>query len=557
MSVKKDMLLQLSISNYALIEELRLRPAVGLSVITGETGAGKSILLGALNLLLGQRNLGGKILLYEQRKCVIEGTFDVSRYELEPVFVEADVDYDREMILRRELLPEGKSRAFVNDTPVGLDFVRSLGERLIDIHSQHEMLLLSKSNFQRQTIDSWAGNQLRLLKYKKAFLLHKETKSEYEDRKEAWAKRQSRQDYAEYQLKELQEAQLDTEEQPRLEERLKWLQNQESRVAAHQQALSLLQENSPSLLQQLSQLSQTLEELTESDKDIQELHTRTESTRLELKDIAETLEKHQLSEVGDTSDIEKIEDRLHLIYSLQKKHRCTNCEELLQLQISMEEEAAHLQQEEAELELSRSRLQSAKRALSEAANELSCARKEASSSFAEAVSAQLQALGMPHGRFRVEQSSCSFQKDGADQLTFLFSANVGVSLQPLAKVASGGERSRLMFIIKHLLSTKQVLPTLIFDEIDTGISGETAKRMIDMVQQISKEQQVLLISHLPQFAAKADTHFFIYKETEDDRTVSKVQSLNEEERVEVLAQMLDGENPSKEALQNARSMRHT
>ena len=311
------------------------------------------------------------------------------------------------------------------------------------------------------------------------------------------------------------------------------------------------------MLQKLGQLSQLLQEIAAADKEMQDLHNRTESARLELKDIAETLEKCQISEGGDSSEIEKTEERLYLIYSLQKKHRCTSCEELLQLQTSMEEEARRAKEEEAALEQSCSRLEASKSALSTAAAELSSARRAAASSFSVAVTAQLQGLGMPHGRFQVEQSSCPFQKDGADQITFFFSANVGISLQLLAKVASGGERSRLMFIIKHLLAAKQVLPTLIFDEIDTGISGETAKRMVGMLQQISKKQQVLLISHLPQFAAKAEKHFFIYKEVVDSHTVSKMRALKEEERIEVLAQMLDGQRPSEAALQNARSMRHT
>ena len=552
------MLVELRVSNYALIEDLKLRPAAGLNVITGETGAGKSMLLGALNLLLGRRNLGGKILLHEDRKCVIEGLFDVSPYRLEAFFESADVDYEPQAILRRELLPTGKSRAFVNDTPVDLDFVRHLSEKIIDIHSQHDAKLLVKANFQRLVIDGWAGHENLCVAYRKSFSAYKIAMEGYQKRQIAWDNRQNHHGYALYQLKELQAANIQVDEQQQLEKRFTWLQSSQSRAEAYHLAKNLLQDGSSSLLVQLVRLIDTLGTLAKNDACMQPLHQRTERVRIELKDIAETLNNEQKDEINGTDEADRVQERLHVIYGLQKKHRLKNCEELLVLQQKMIATAKSLEDEQEALQRSLNHLQVVEAALKKAAESLSTARRQAFKPFSEAITKHLHALGMSQGHFSVAQTTCPFQQDGIDQITFFFSANKGIAPQPLAQVASGGERSRLMFIIKYLLAAKQALPVLVFDEIDTGISGETTKRMIEMMKWVSKQHQLLVISHLPQFAASADVHFLLYKEEQQGRTISKIRALDEKTRVLTLAHMLDGENPSEQAMENARSMRrHT
>ena len=550
------MLKLLSVQNYALIEALQLRPSKGLSVITGETGAGKSILLGALNLLLGHRNQRGNILLHEDTKCVIEGVFDVSNYELSAFFESEDVDYEQKTILRRELLPGAKSRSFVNDAPVSLEFVRRLGEQLIDIHSQHDILLLTRSNFQRSTLDAWAENQHLLHSYRRFLSAYQLARSTYTQRKEAWEKLQSEQDYLKYQLKELQEAQLQPQEQSELEDRLKWVEAHQQRSEAYGEAIALLQEQKPSILLQMAHLVNALEALSLTDSEMRALLQRVESARLELKDVSEAIEKHHQEEQISTEKSNHIEERLNLIYQLQKKHQLQSCEALLALQSELEQRLKGLDQEEEALEESFQLLQSSETELREVAEELSRSRRAAVDPFSEAVISHLKGLGMPYARFSVSMStSSSFQQDGIDQIQFTFSANAGIAPQPLVQVASGGEKSRLMFVIKYLLGAKQSLPTLIFDEIDTGISGETAQRMIDMAQHISQRHQVILISHLPQFAARAETHFLIYKEESKGNTVSNIRVLSESDRIKVLAEMLDGQDPSPQALENAKNMR--
>ena len=549
------MLKQLSVQNYALIEALQLEAARGLSVITGETGAGKSILLGALSLLLGHRNQRGRILLNESQKCVIEGIFDVSSYDLSALFETEDIDYASETILRRELLPNAKSRAFVNDTPVGLEFVRRLGEQLIDIHSQHETTLLTKRNFQRLTLDSWGNHHTLLDDYNQKFSLYKSTETEYAQKKAAWTALQSQQDYLTFQLRELKEAELRVDEQSELEAQLEWIEAHQQRAESYQHALTLLEDSKPSLLQQLAELTHTLEVLSLKDEQMSELLKRTESTRLELKDIAEALEKGQRSELSSPEEATQIEERLSLIYSLQKKHHLESCAALLELEAQLSAQLEGLDRQEEELEDCKKRLHTAESALHHSAHRLTQARAKASVPLSEAIVTHLRKLGMPHAQFSVARTAISPQQDGADQIVFVFSANTGIKPQPLAEVASGGEKSRLMFVVKYLLAAQQSLPTLIFDEIDTGISGETAKRMIHMMEEIAKQHQVILISHLPQFAARAERHFLIYKEERNNSTVSRVRALTEKERIQALAEMIDGATPSIEALENARKMR--
>ena len=551
------MLLQLKVQNYALIDHLEVRPDTGLSVITGETGAGKSILLGALNLLLGQRNLGSKWVAQGDKKCVIEGIFDVSRYNLADFFEKEDLDYSKEAILRREVLWGGKSRAFVNDTPVGLELLRKLSTHLIDIHTQHDTSLLAKVHFQRWVIDLWAGHEDLYVAYKGAFEAYKAAKAHYYALKERSDTQENQQEYVSYQLKELQEANILAEEQEGLEKRVQHLEHRQNSMDACLRARDLLQEGSSSILKQLHELVEALTEWAGEEEALQTLQKRAESARIDLRDIADTCMGTQESEAGAAAEIEGLRARLDLLYALQKKHRVGSCEALLEVQQKMEDAEAAVERQKEAFEASYRHFSSAQVLLQETAEQLSLARQGASVAFSRDVMQHLSALNMPQGRFSIDRIACEYQSDGIDRLVFLFSANAGIEPQPLAQVASGGERSRLMFVIKYLLASKKALPTLIFDEIDTGISGETVKRMLDMVKEVSKAHQVIIISHHPQFAARADTHFFIYKAEQNGRTVSHIRRLEETERIRVLAQMLDGQNPSKQATENARNMRES
>ena len=545
------MFVGLSVKNYALIEALQLAPSPKLSVITGETGAGKSILLGALNLLLGQRNYG-KILWHDNKKCVIEGVFNIAAYDLETLFREEDLDYTEETLLRREITPTGKSRAFVNDTPVSLEVLRQISHRLIDIHSQDETTLISNSQFQRESLDHWANNTEALRQYKSALTAYKEAKKAYEALQEATTLGNRDEAYHMHLLKELEEAQIVADEEKVLEAKLHRLTNRQNLAEKQQISLELLSTHTPSILSQLTLLVQNLEDWSSHEQHIAEFSKRAESARIELKDIADSLEKETIQEESSEESTEEVQRRLYEIYALQKKHKVSGSQELLEVQEQLSHALANLNKQQEHLEIHRKQVKEAEESCRQAAEVLSKRRIAALEPFSQAVTSHLAGLGMPEGQFFVKHTPCALQQEGIDVLDFFFSANKGISAKPLAQIASGGERSRLMFIIKYLQAAKRAMPTLIFDEIDTGISGETAKKMITMIQNMAHTHQILLISHLPQFAAKADKHFFIFKEVEGERTVSKIRELQLEERIEAIAQMLEGIRPSSHARESAK-----
>ena len=546
------MLLSLRIKNYVLIDSLELQPVAGLNAITGETGAGKSILLGALNLLLGQRNIGGNKLLFDSsRKCVMEAVFDARAYGLGQLLEEENIDVDPQIILRRELLPDGRSRTFVNDTPVGLEVMSRVGRRLIDIHSQHETLHLTRGEFQRWTLDGWAGHEDLRQSYQQTHTHEKTTRQAYEQIKEQ--RQQSDQAYVQYQLKELKEVQVVAGEEQALEKKLKHIQTHQSRAEARMRALSLLDgnENTGGLLRTLSLVGEAVDDMDTS----ADFSQRITTAGRDLKDLAETLRTSTDGAVLSAEEQSVLEERLDKLYELLRKHKKKDSTELLALVQELEEASVAEEgqaQEEARLAEA---TQVAQEKLSAAAQALSAARESACKPFAEAIEGLLRRLGMPKARFYVAQEPLPPQWDGSDKLTFFFSANQGMPPRPLSQVASGGERSRLMLAIKYLIAQKKQLPALLFDEIDTGISGEMAKVLVQMVEEMSQKHQVLVITHLPRFAAHAKSHVLIYKEQLNGRTQTKARPLDAEARIRALAEMLDGTNPSIESLHTARRLR--
>ena len=549
------MLQFLTIENYALIDHLEFRPGQGLTVITGETGAGKSIIMGALGLILGQR-ADAKAVRSGAGKCVIEAQFDISAYDLEAFFAQNDLEYDASAtIIRREIYATGKSRAFVNDTPVQLPLLRELGSHLIDIHSQHQNLLLGQDAFQLSVVDALAHNQAEYASYRAAYDQLKAHDSRLKALR-AQAERDAQEaDYIRFQFSQLDDANLVEGEQEELEAEQELLSHAEDIKSCLCQMHEGLDGEGDAVVQMLKSVSQKAHELSRIYPDIAEIAQRLESDYIDLKDIADEVDSRSEEVNYDPQRLEQVEERLSLLYSLQKKHGKSSVEELIQLRDELFERIQHIDNSDEEiLELE----QQVKRLAAEAtrlAAILTDTRKHAAQQLQKDLIARVTYLGMPNLRFQVSITPLnSLSPSGSDSLEFLFSANKNQPLRPAGEVASGGEISRLMLGIKSLVASARTLPTIIFDEIDTGVSGDIADRMGSVMKELSTHLQVITITHLPQVAGKGNQHFRVFKADTDEQTITHIEQLSSEQRIQEIARMLSGSDITPEALANARTL---
>ncbi len=548
------MLQKLSIHNYALIDGLDIEFDKGLNIITGETGAGKSIILGALSLILGQR-AESKYFFNQDQKCVIEGVFLLHDEVLSSVFEENDLDFLKETILRREIAMDGKSRSFINDTPVNLSILKQIGEQLIDIHSQHATQEINDNDFQLLIIDSLANHANLLTSYRTGY---KKLKQDHHLLKELIAKAaeaRSKQDYEQFLFNELEQANLKEGEQEDFEQQLEKLTHAESIKRSLLTATSLLNENEISAVSILKETSLHLQNIEKFDPAISTLYERLRSSLIEIKDIADETAVIEQNTLHSATQLENIQQRLDVLYTLQQKHRVSSNAELLGLQQQLENNLSELVFSDEQIETLKKEIERTKEELNKQARELSANRLKAIKLAEISIGKTLQQVGMPNAKLVfAQQALTELNKDGVDSIQLLFAANAGQSLAPVNKVASGGELSRLMLSIKSLLAKHTSLPTLIFDEIDTGISGETALKVGEVIANLGNDMQILSITHLPQIAAKGNSHYFVYKNEGNNKTTTGIKKLNQEERVKAIAEMLSGKNPGVSALQNAKDL---
>lgn len=530
-----------------------MRPSEKLNMITGETGAGKSIMLGAIGLLLGNR-ADKRSLYYEDKKCVIEGTFTINKFRLESIFDQEELDYDPVCILRREIAPSGKSRAFVNDTPVRLETLRGIGHLLVDIHSQHDTLLLSENTYQREVIDLYAANYEQQKMYLKSFQQYQRAKLEYERTASEAIQLRRDDDYNRFLLEELHQASLQPGEQKNLEETLQVMENAGNIQEQLQLIQTLLGGEEVSIDQLLAQTKQAILKITKYSPTYESIYQRIESCLIELRDVGSEVENEALSVEFDFEKVEATRDRLDLLYKLQQKHHVDSVEGLLALQQELEEKVAQVTNLDDDLKRLLKVKEVAFQEMMEKATKLTSSREAAFSPFATELSRLLKNLGIPNAAIEIERKPIDPEESGVDEISILFSANKGIAPQELKGVASGGEFSRLMFCIKYILAGKTSLPTIIFDEIDTGVSGEIAIKMVNMMKEMAKKHQVIAISHLPQVAAKGDAHYFVYKDNSSEKVVSNIRRLSGEERVREIAKMIGGDNPSSIAYENAKEL---
>ena len=548
------MLASISIKNYALINELHIDFSSGLSIITGETGAGKSILLGALGLVLGNR-ADSSTLKNTTRKCIVEAILSVEKYNLQDFFETKDIDYEINTIIRREILPSGKSRAFVNDTPVTLSVLTALRSKLIDIHSQHQTLQVSDQQFQFQLLDTFANNESKLASYQRGLAQYTSEKKRLEEIQQAQREANLQYDYNSHLYNELLEANLVEDEQEVLEEKLEKINNVEEIKQNLSEALQLTTDDTIGIQNLLYSLENKLTKIAPYSKEYQELSERISSVKIELDDIVSELES--ANEQVDFNPLEatQLNDRLQLIYNLQKKHYVNSISALL---IILEE----LSTKVSTVENAEQRLLDQETIVTEIANKLDAialkiseARKRIIPTVSKQLEAILDNLGMSHARFQIQNNITEqYYKNGKDVLSFLFSANKGGQFGELKKVASGGELSRIMLAIKKVMSENSQLPTIIFDEIDSGVSGEISNKMAHIMSQMSQQMQVITITHLPQIAAKGNQHYKVYKEELNNTTTTSLKQLSEDERIVEIAEMLSGKNISDSALTHAREL---
>jgi DNA repair protein RecN (Recombination protein N) len=571
------MLQKLAISNYALIDDLEISFDKGLNILTGETGAGKSIILGALSLILGQR-AESRYFFNQQKKCVIEGTFQINGFHLKSFFEENDLDHEAETILRREISADGKSRAFVNDTPVNLNLLKQLGEKLIDIHSQHATLEINDPDFQLLVVDAVAGHGELLNDYRSKFKTYKKNTSRLQQLIADSDKAKADLDYYQFQFDELEKAKLDNDEQDKLEKELYTLSNAEEIKRSLLAACYLMQEGETSALIQLREAAHHLSTLEKFNPEVAELDERLKSTLIELKDIASEIENIEQRTHTDEARAVEINERLSLIYNLQKKHRVNTNTELLQLQNDLSGKIQQAMFGDEEIEKLQKQISAEKTELEKIAGQLSANRAKAIPAIEKQVVEALSEMGMSSSSLKIEQvvrksaspqvgkieeqsakslsnfRTSGLSDSGIDDVRFLFSANKGHALAEMSKVASGGELSRLMLAIKSLIASHTALPTIIFDEIDAGVSGEVANKVGIIMERLAGNLQVITITHLPQIASKGQSHYFVYKDNDSAATYTRIKQLTEQERVTEIAKMLSGDKPGESALQNAREL---
>ncbi len=547
------MLKHLVIKNYALIKALEISPSANLNMITGETGAGKSIMLGAVGLLLGNR-ADTRALLNENEKCVVEGHFDLGEYDLEPVFEQEDLDYERLSIIRREISTSGKSRAFINDTPVTLDVMKKIGLRLMDIHSQHETLHLGKSSYQLDFIDAWAETIDLKKDYQSSYQSYEAARKKLEKLRQEADEMNKEADYESFLLEELVNAKLEPHEQEELEGMVQLMEHAEEIKTKLNATLEILSNSDFSSLNGLQESNSLLSQLSRFSKSFEELGQRLNSATIEITDIVAELEKAEEEVEFDPEQARQAQERLSLIFHLQQKHNVQDITALIRMQDELQQKVNRFGNMDEELQNAEQEMEQLFAETQQKATVLSKRRLACFGSLEGEFVKLLQKVGIPEATVKIENTTVDPGPDGMDRISILFSANKGIRPQELAKVASGGEFSRLMFCVKYILADKVSLPTIIFDEIDAGISGEIALKLGDMMKNMAGKHQLITISHLPQIAARGDQHYFVYKDSSDNRSVSKIKALSADERIEEIAKMIGGDQPSVVAFDNAREL---
>lgn len=545
------MLTALSIKNYALIDDLKVDFPEGFIIITGETGSGKSIMLDALSLILGKR-ADMSALRNKEEKCIIEAEFSLQNYEFQPLFQELDIDYDPQTIIRREILPSGKSRAFVNDVPATLEVLSRLGQVLVDIHSQHQTLALSDTSFQFAIIDAMANNKPLLTEYVQLHQLLKKEHKKLEELIEFQKNAKKEYDYNLHQLKELKSVTLEEGILEELEESYEEASNIEDIKENVSESLYLLNDENIGILNNLRELKRSFSSLTEYKQLYRDLYERIESAFLELEDLASEISDIDESIEADPDNLAQISKQLNKIYSLQKKHSVATVEELIAIQQELEEAVSKTESVDIDLNKQKKIVEEQHTATLKKANQLHKAREKVIPALDKKLTNFMHELGMPNGRFSITLTATdTFFANGNDELSFLFSANKGGVFGQLKKVASGGELSRIMLAVKAIMAEHTALPTIMFDEIDTGVSGEISQKMGDIMKQMSQNRQVFAITHLPQIAAKGAYHFKVFKEDSKGKTTTHLKLLTEEERITELSEMLEGKNSGASARNHA------
>lgn len=545
------MLKHLHISNYALIDQLEVGFNRGFNVITGETGAGKSILLGALGFALGDRADTG-VLFDKDKKCIVEAHFELNDKTLHALFEQNDLDFEAECIFRRELSPTKKSRAFINDTPVALQTMKEIGSQLVDIHSQHDSLLLSDSDFQLRLLDDIAKNGSVLAEYQTEYAHYKAIKRKLNELQEMATKNTAENDYLKFQLDELDKADLKDGEYADIEQTLSVMENAEEIKSLLVAANGLMEEGETAILGQMNELAATLSRLRHLLPDTEDLSERIENLKVELKDIAYDLRHKEDGTQFDEGQLQTLQERYDLLSRLMMKHRVQEFEALIALRDNLKDKVNAFENIDGAIAKAEKELKDSEKRLSILAKTLHDKRSQAATAFGESVVALVRQLAMPFAQFQVSvESQDTFGSKGTDGIRFLFSANKGVAVTDLERVASGGELSRLMLAIKSAVSSYNYIPTLIFDEIDTGVSGEVAAKIGSIMGQMGASLQLIAITHLPQVASQAKHHYFIYKDNEGERTQSHIRLLDAEERIGEIAKMLSNDQITPEALRAA------
>nr|WP_294904358.1 DNA repair protein RecN [uncultured Lacibacter sp.] len=547
------MLQQLSIQNFAIIDELHVSFQTGLNIITGETGAGKSILLGALGLVLGNR-ADVSALRTPDKKCVVEAVFSNTKTKLQDWLKANEIDIDEELILRREIAATGKSRAFVNDTLVTLNQLKELTALLVDLHQQFDTLELGEENFQREVLDALADCTELTENYHQQYISYAKLRKELEQLKQQQLQQQKEQDYKQFLLDELEQASFKEHELEETEQELKLLNNAGNIATVLTDAVQFLKEGDAPVVQQLKTLLQRLQQYKDMHADLASITERLQSAQIELNDIASELDHLQSSMSIDEARMQQLNDRLELGYKLQKKHGLHSTAELLQLYSQLQEELLVVANLETSITAKEKEAEQLKATLEKEAAAIQQLRTKQVEPFTKQVNQLLSRVGMPNARLKIETATVPLSAFGIDKINFLFDANKSNRFEPISKVASGGELSRLMLCIKSLVAEKISLSTMLFDEIDTGISGEAAKQVGILLKELASRQQVITITHLPQIAAKASAHYFVYKQEDKSSIKTNIRLLNKEEQIEAVAKMLSGEKPTDSSLVTAKEM---
>ena len=549
------MLKHLYIKNFTLIDELDIELYQGFSVITGETGAGKSIILGALGLLLGQR-ADSKAIKQGAEKCVIEAHFDLSRYGMTDFFEENEIEYDAtDCIVRRELTASGKSRAFINDTPVQLSLLKELGEQLVDIHSQHQNLLLNKQDFQLNVVDIIAGDEKEQQLYQQAYTQYHATEKELSALKESIEQNRQNTDFLQFQFEELTQANLAEGEQEELEQKSETMSHSEEIKSALYEADNALSAEQTGVVESLRTALSAMRQIEKVLPDAGELVERLDSSYIELKDIAQEISSQMEHVDFDPAELDAINNRLDKLYDLEKKYHVETVEELIAKRDELKIQLGRIENSDETLAELQQKLATQLAQAQKAAEALTKLRTKAAKQIEKEMQGRLMPLGMPNVKFSIEMTQEPLNVSGQDKVAFLFSANTSTPLQPISQVASGGEIARVMLSLKAMISGAVKLPTIIFDEIDTGVSGKTAEKMAEIMQEMGHhERQVISITHLPQIAALGSAHYKVEKEETAKGTISRMRKLSDDERVLEIAQMLSGSNVSEAAISNAKQL---